>query len=101
MGKRILIEFVGGDFDGRTLDSESPNEHERWLVDSCMSMTHNGTVGCAFHGFSMSTIEARMRGEEVEAGSPKGTHKYTVLDRLDDGDEVLIRMGYSVKPLAK
>jgi len=99
-GRRILIEFLGGDMDGRTLDSTSADSAERRMLESCLALTKNGRVGAAFHGVSMTTAEAMMQGmlSHSDLKSPKGTHKYTVVERLDEGDETLIRMKYSVNP---
>ena len=101
--KHICIEFIGGDMDGRTLDSHSGDPNEQWILESCLDMTRNGTVGRAFHGQSLSVMESLMRGElsptDLRRERPSGTHQYTVSERLDDGEEVLIRMRYSVRPL--
>lgn len=100
-GKRVLIEFLGGDMDGRTLDSDSSDPSEKKMIESCLAMTDNGTLGRAVHGFSMTTTQAMARGEIAHSDlkRPKGTHQYTVAERLDEGDETLIRMRYSVRPL--
>ena len=52
--KRILIEFFGGDWDGRSLDTESQDPDERRFVHHCFFMTRQGTVARAFHGASLS-----------------------------------------------
>jgi hypothetical protein len=99
--KRFLIEFVGGDVDGRTFDSASADPVERQIVQSLLFMTDNGTVDKAFHGVSMLANEALRRGEvefsNLNFGHSGKTNKYTVAERLEHGDEVLIRMKYSVK----
>ena len=99
--KRILIEFIGGDWDGKTIDSHSPEEEDRHHVQTCLHMTRNGTVGKAFHGMSMQSSDQLARGEITfdDTKRPEGrrTHKYTVVERLDVDDEVLIRMRYSVR----
>jgi hypothetical protein len=44
-----------------------------------------------------------MSGREmsVDAFKPtaSGTHKYTVVERLEEGDEVLIRLQHSINPI--
>jgi hypothetical protein len=98
--KRILIEVLGGDWDGRTIDSQSPDETERMHVHTCLHLTRNGTVGKSFHGASMQMSDMLKKGEaSTRDWKPiEGkTHKYTVVERLDEGEEVLIRMKYSVR----
>ena len=98
--KRILIEFIGGDWDGKTLDSHSPDKAERMYEQSCLFLTRDGTVGKAFHGFSMIAFDRMRKGEiSMDDAKPSGrkTHKYTVTERLDEGDEVLIRLKYSIR----
>jgi hypothetical protein len=99
--KRFLIEIIGGDVDGRTFDSLSADAVEREMVQGLLHMSHEGKVGHAFHGVSIAMIEAMRRGEKGHRDwkPATGTHKYTVVERLDEGDEVLIRLRYSVKPL--
>jgi hypothetical protein len=100
MTKRILIEISGGDADGRTFDSASTDPIEKQMVQSLLHMTRNGTEGKAFHGLSISACEAMSRGKlaikNTKASSDGSTHKYTVLERHEDDDGILIRIGYSV-----
>lgn len=98
--KRILIEISGGDADGRTFDSASTDPVEKQMVQSLLWMTSKGTEGKAFHGLSISANEALSRGalnfKDVKASSDGSTHKYTVFERHEDDDGILIRIGYSV-----
>jgi hypothetical protein len=96
--QRILIEFIGGDWDGKTLDSQSADDTERQAIDCCLYMTDNGTVGKAFHGGSISMLYSLMKGRQMpeRKSEPKGMHKYTVFERLDEDNEVLIRIRYSI-----
>ncbi len=100
-GKRFLIEFIGGDWDGKTLDSHSRDEIERMHVKQCLFMTDNGTIGKAWHGISMET-SSRLAKRAIPTSDlkrPEGgkTHKYTVVERLDEDDDVLVRVEYSVR----
>lgn len=98
--KRILIEFLGGDWDGKTIDSQSSDETERMHVHTCLHLTRNGTVGRSFHGASMQMSDMLKKGEcSLNDWKPVGgeTHKYTVVERLEEHDEVLIRMKCSVR----
>jgi hypothetical protein len=101
--KRYLIEVIGGDADGRTFDSQSPDATERKMVECLVFMTHDGKVGSAFHGVSMGMEEALWHGKKgIHDWKPTtGTHKYTVVERIEEGNEVLIRLQYSVRPLER
>lgn len=98
--KRILIEISGGDADGRTFDSASTDPVERQMVEQLLWLTGNGTEGKAFHGLSISASEELSRGnltmKDMKRSSDGSTHKYTVLERHEDDDGILIRVGYSV-----
>lgn len=100
---RILIEFLGGDWDGKTLDSQSPDEEERELLWGCYDMTGQGTVGGAFHGVSMSQLEGSLKGERSlrNIKLERGSHKYTVVERVEEGNEILVRLKYSVEERPK
>ena len=98
--KRTVIEISGGDADGRAYDSASADPIEKQMVESLLHMTRNGVEGKAFHGFSIAYIEAQARGEPYGTLKPaaNGTHKYTVRERYEDDDGVLVRLQYSVEP---
>jgi len=99
--QRVLIEFSGGDWDGKTLDSDSQDESERFRVRTILAMTNNGTVGRAFHGLSMAAGEMLRRGEasikKSQGRGPRPMHRYTVTGRLDEGNETLIRIRHDVE----
>lgn len=96
--KRLLVEVVGGDVDGRTYDSDSPDPIERQMADMLFRMTRQGALGNAFHGFSMSCVEELHRGMPMpDTISRDGaTHKYEVVDRSEDDDKIVVRLRYSV-----
>jgi len=102
---RILIEFYGGgDWDGKTLDSHSSDPREAQIAFHYYDFTRNGEIGRAFHGVSMGQFERMVRGEITSSDlkfEPGKSHKYTVMERLDEGDEVLVRIKYSVRDANK
>ena len=104
--RRYLIEFCGGDWDGKILDSQSEDEQERHRADGCLFMTENGTVGRAFHGRSMVMGEMLARGEisykDLDAArgprkGPRPMHRYTVTDRKQEGNVTRIKITYDVE----
>lgn len=43
--KPILVEFVGGPLDGKTLCTDSSDREEMWLATACYEMSHHGAIG--------------------------------------------------------
>jgi hypothetical protein len=98
--KRHLLEFVGGDVDGRTYDSESSDRIERDIVRTMLRLTDNGAMGGTVLGVSMVVQEKLRRGEMAEEDSKydgDSAHAYTVVDRQEDGDVIHVRLRYSVR----
>ena len=99
---RVLIEFIGGCWDGKNLDSQSADEVERTYVTGIYAMTHHGEVGRAFRGFSMDSLDqSRKKGLSMEKFIDAGAsanHRYTVTDRIERDNEILIRLEYSLMP---
>ncbi len=92
--KRVLIEMIGGDMDGRTLDSDSADPIEQVQVKMVLSMTKNGTVGHGFNGLSMSAIQALQTGEKTvqDFGPANARHSYMVISRDEHDDKIVIRV---------
>ncbi len=96
---RIILEFIGGgDWDGKTLDSHSENCVEARMAQEYYEFSKQGEVGCSFHGVSMGKVEEIWRGGKMSTPmmQPKMSHKYTVVERIAEGNEVLVRIQYSV-----
>jgi hypothetical protein len=91
--QNILIEFIGGDADGKYLDSESDNQAESLHAKLIYMGTRNGTVGDGLQTMPMDWQEKLMNNEpfEIRGYSP---HQYEVIERLEEGNEIHLRMGY-------
>lgn len=96
--KQILVEFLGGDWDGRTIDSLSGDPLEASLAIMFCEVLHGGTEGKGWKGVSMSQMERARRGElkAEQIDQVTKTHQYTVVERLEDDNTVYFRMKYSV-----
>ncbi len=98
MDKRILIEFFGGDMDGRIMDSHSADPIECDLV-RIYSQAFLKSDHPARHEISYSNLERLMRGEiafdQVESSTVGKSASYSVVERLDTADGLLIRVRYS------
>ena len=96
---KIIFEFIGGPNDGKVLEGllGEPSDAERYYLFS-----NRGTVGQRFKVASQYAIETLAR-EELKVQKPHGfqRHYYMVTDRLEEGDEVMVRAQYvpgAVKP---
>ena len=97
--KRIILEFIGGYWDGKTLDTASSDPDEASLASGYYLMTHEGTIGKGFEGVSEEAVAyAHKHGWEAakDVGFRWG-HVYRVIERLEEGDEILVRLKYSLK----
>ena len=99
--KRVYVEFLGGDLDGLTIDSDSTDNSEQQLIEMAYTLTNGGQVGKSFHGYSVGAIQHLIRhGPEgmFRKNPVTGSHQYTVAERLEERDEILLRMKYAVRP---
>lgn len=99
--KRIVIEFYGGDFDGRKWDSFSPDPIESKNAIE-FGLTFFREVGGGLSGMGLARLEASWRGERqltlAELKPPRDGrfHAYTVTQRLEDESAILIRVEYGI-----
>lgn len=97
--KRTIIEFVGGDMDGRKVDSQTASKAELELIDTVLDMTKGGKVGGAFHGISFSQLERLRKGSisSMPKLKPGHSHKYTIEDRDETEDELKLLIRHSIR----
>lgn len=97
--KRTLIEILGGDMDGQTLDSASADSQEQLQVKMVLSMTKDGTVGHGFNGLSLSAVQALQSGEKTiqDFGPANARHSYTVTSRDEHDDRIVIRVRHEYR----
>lgn len=89
---RIIFEFVGGPNDGKVLEGMlgEPSEAERYYLFS-----NRGAVGQRFKVASQYAVDT-LASEELKVEKRHGfqRHYYIVTDRLEEGEEVLVRAQY-------
>jgi hypothetical protein len=97
--KTIYIEFLGGDMDGRTIDTATATPAENLLIRMIYNMSHGGQIGQGSYGVSMSHIEKTTEaGKYVPPSMQKRmAHQYIVAEREETESEVLLRVRYSVR----
>jgi hypothetical protein len=98
-GDHVLLEFVGGYWDGKFLDNESDDGMEVELANGYYRITDGGAVGQGFSGLLPEAAEfAQVRGWQAEEDAGlAGNHAYRVAERLEEDNEILVRFQYGVK----
>jgi hypothetical protein len=79
--KRILLEFIGGSWDGMNLDNDSPDKIEASLAARQYLLSNCGSKGAAI--VLPSDYAVRSHGLDE--------CRYRVTNRTEIGDEVLVR----------
>jgi hypothetical protein len=99
--KRIVLEFVGGDADGRVIDSDSATPPERDLIMSVFYLSDGGKVGRWWYGASITQMEqmGRRPVHTLPKSQPGLFHSYAVVDRQESETELHILLKYSVRDL--
>jgi hypothetical protein len=98
-GEHVLLEFVGGYWDGKFLDNESDDGMEAELANGYYRITSGGAVGKGIGGLSPEAAEfAQVRGWQAEEDAALGgNHDYHVIERLEEDNEILVRFQYGIK----
>ena len=89
---KVIFEFIGGCMDGKTVCSYSQDHAEAEEAEGFMWVSDNGRVGARFMTASPAARQALAEGL-AKHGSELGLgfRKYEVFERLENGDEVLVR----------
>jgi hypothetical protein len=88
--KRTIITFIGGDADGRVLNSDSPDPADQFEIRSILAMTRRGEFGRTFH----SATREGMEPGELPKFIAGRANKYVVTERLESDGE--LRIGVTV-----
>lgn len=72
--KPIILKFVGGPWDGKTLRSDSTDQEEVWLAAACYETSHHGTIGADCVALSDRTTSGRRGRIRIPWGEGKGHH---------------------------
>ena len=101
--KRTVLQFVGGDQDGRVADSakETPEEASSPnSVAGILRMTNGGKLGSAFRSMSQRYIQALLERQPVEELGDAGAYSYQVTSRQETDDCVTLTLTMIPEPLA-
>lgn len=89
---RVIFKFKGGPLDGKTVsgDAGEPGEAQRYYV-----LTYHGRLGQRFRTASEYAVNVLVRrGLQAEQPHPFQPHYYEVIDRIDNGDVLVVRTEY-------
>jgi hypothetical protein len=98
VNKRVYVEFVNADVDGLQLDSDSGPATVRLLVKMIYVTTGEGEVGKSINSIPFSRILDLLDHKQIPETYTDTNHVYTIVERLEEGNEVLLRLRHSVKP---
>jgi hypothetical protein len=91
--KRMLLQFIGGYWDGKTLDTASSDPTETWLAGAYYWLTNEATVGTTFQGLSRATrdfFEKHSWRFPKEMGRT-GTHVFRVTERIEEHGQIVVK----------
>jgi hypothetical protein len=99
--KPIVLQFIGGYWDGKNLRTDSADQEESLLAAACYERSHHGTIGAECSGLSGDAVTfASLHGWTAAAeGSLQGSHRYVVTERRDTADAVVVTFRHT--PLAQ
>jgi hypothetical protein len=92
--KPVVLTFVGGYWDGKSLRMESSDQEESLLAAACYEMTHHGRLGEECVGLSDDAVTyARVHGWPTpEEGGLQGDHRYRVTERRETMEQIVITL---------
>ena len=94
--KPMVLEFVGGYWDGKTLRTDSPDYEEQLLAAGCYEMSHHGAIGgeCVELSYDAVGFARRHGWLAAEEASLCGDHRYLVAERRETETEIVVTFKY-------
>lgn len=92
--KRVVIEFFGGCWDGRSLDTGSSDPQERKLAHGCYFKTEDGTIGRGLEGLSPQAHEFGLGHgwEDPEQPGYDPGEDYQVVEKVDEAERMVVKL---------
>ena len=97
--RRFVLEFLGGDWDGKMLDSQSSDREEVKLAQGYFWMTGDGTIGKRIDELS-EQAKKFAEGHDWKPSEEPGadnSHTYEVIERREEGERLLVRLKHGAK----
>jgi len=94
--KPIVLEFVGGYWDGKTLRTDSRDDEEQLMAAACYEMSHHGAIGgeCVELSYDAVGFCRRHGWAATEEASLCVDHRYLVTERRETETEIVITFKY-------
>jgi hypothetical protein len=94
--KPIVLEFIGGYWDGKTVRSDSLEQEEALVAAGCYEMSHHGAIGQECLGLSPELIAfARHHGWQAARNARRhGAHRYVVAEHRETENEIVVTFKY-------
>jgi hypothetical protein len=88
----VVLEFIGGAWDGKCLRTDSSDREEALLAAECYEMSHHGLVGATCAGFSVDAAAyARDHFWPLQDGvSWHEQYRYRVVERHETENEIVV-----------
>ena len=92
--KTIVLEFAGGYWEGKSLNTDSADQEEAFLAAACYEMSHHGAIGGECAALSDDAVTyARIHGwPRSQEGTLRGDHRYLVTERRETEGEIVVRL---------
>ena len=91
--KRVVLQFEGGDWHGRSLDSGSPDTHEALLAAAYYCLTDQGKVGRSCDGRPIARW-FRQRAADPGRSDFAEDCRYHVVQRAEDDQRIVVKFEY-------
>jgi hypothetical protein len=94
--KPIRLEFMGGDWDGRTLRSDSPEYEEQLLAIGIYELSHHGAVGGACKELTAEAVDFARRHAWLAIGQGDLPHdgRYQVVEHRETEVEIIVTFSW-------
>jgi hypothetical protein len=90
--KPIVLEFVGGYWDGKILRTDSRDFEEQLLANACYERSHQGAIGGECVGLSGDAVAFAERHDWIapEEAILSGDHRYLVSEFRETENEIVV-----------
>lgn len=91
--KPVVLLFVGGYWNGKTLRTDSSDREEQFLASGIYEMSHHGAIGGECVGLSDAAVNfARSHGWKAEKDATLwGDHRYLVTEFRETETERIVK----------
>jgi hypothetical protein len=99
--RRFVLEFLGGCWHEKSLDSHSPDHDEVILAQAIYFLVGDGTIGRKILGLTAEAIQFARKREWLssdQARTDAAKCDYMVIDRREEGERTVVVLKHGAKP---